>query len=116
MSTGLLIFAAALALPGICGLIAATYLRASLSQVLAYLCGNANRSDFWTRMACIGFIIVPTAWSLAHGPMEDGPLTWSVLRNLFSVSINGVLLVLFMLGVAMWRQVPQPRSAAQGSR
>lgn len=107
MYTSPVLLIAALVVPAAFGFVAGTYLRGSLRQILSEICGNANRSDFWTRMAAVGFIIVPVALSLTRGPTVDSALTWAVIRDLLAVSVNGVLLVLFMLGIAMWRQLPR---------
>ena len=114
MYSSLVLFFASLVLRAATGFLAAIYLRGSLSRVLADLCGNAHRADFWTRMVAAGFIAVPMGLTLAQGPMIEDPITWTVVRGLFSVSLNGVLLVLLALGIAMWRQLPRVSPGSAG--
>jgi hypothetical protein len=95
-------------LPAGFGVLAALYLRPVLLRVLADLCCGEDRAEFWTRMATLGMLIGPTALSLMQAGHWD-PMTDRVelIRALLSVSLNGVLLVLSVLALAMWRRIPR---------
>lgn len=105
LNPAILIFA--LILPAVLGWLAAAYLRPALMPLLADLCGSADRAAFWTRMASLGMVIGPTALALMRAEQWLGSATaLAIIRSLLSVSLNGVLVVLGVLALAMWRQIP----------
>lgn len=103
-------------LPGVLGCFAAWYLRPALIRILTDLCEGEDRADFWTRLSTLGLIAVPTALALMRAEAWHG-LTdpAEIIRALLSISLNGVLIVLGLLTVVMWRQIPR-RAAPAASK
>jgi hypothetical protein len=105
------ILISAVLLPAILGWLAAAYLRPALVPLLTDLCGSCERAAFWTRMASLGMVIGPTALALMRAEQWLGSVAAvAIIRSLLSVSLNGVLVVLGVLALAMWRQIPRGTS------
>lgn len=99
---------ATILLPALFGTLTAVYLRRPLARLLVGECGTEQRADFWTRLAVTGLVLGPTALALMRADHWSGvadPV--DVFRVLLSTSLNGVLVVLALLALAIWRQIPR---------
>lgn len=102
------ILSATILLPALFGVLTAVYLRRPLARLLVGECGTEQRADFWTRMAVTGLVLGPTALALMrsdHWTAIADPV--DLARTLLSTSLNGVLIVLALLALAIWRQIPR---------
>lgn len=100
-------------LPAILGWLAAFYLRPALLRMLSDLCEGEDRADFWTRLTTLGLTAAPTALALMRAEAWNGLADPAeLIRALLSISLNGVLLVLGLLALAMWRQIPRRAAPA----
>lgn len=101
------ILAAVILVPSAFGWLAAIYLRRPLTRLLVRECGTEERADFWSRLTVVGMMLGPTALALMRAS-EWGSMAElvEIARALLSISLNGVLAVLGVLALAVWRQIP----------
>lgn len=107
------ILSATILLPALFGALTAGYLRRPLARLLVGECGTEQRADFWTRLAVTGLVLGPTALALMrsdHWTAIADPV--DIVRTLLSISLNGVLVVLAVLALAIWRQIPRRAATA----
>lgn len=107
------ILLAVILVPSTFGLLTGVYLKRTLTRLLIQECGTEARADLWTRLTVVGMMLGPTALALMRAGAW-GALTEPVeiARALLSVSLNGVLAVLGVLVLAVWRQIPARLSSS----
>ena len=115
MSTQPEILIAVIFLPGVFGWLSAAYLRGPLMRLLVHECGTEERAEVWSRLTVLGMTLGPIALALmrASGWGSHVDLV-EIIRALLSISLNGVLAVLGILALAIWRRIPSQFPATPG--
>ncbi len=105
---------AVILLPGAFGWLSAAYLRGPLIKLLTHECGTEDRAEVWARLTVLGMTLGPIALALMRAGGWGSQLALvEIVRALFSISLNGVLVVLGILAFAIWRRIPSSMPAGR---
>ncbi len=107
--TDLALFLLQFCIPVFTGLAVTLYLRDVLRQLLAEICGTADRAELWVHITAVLLLTVPLLMVLlfGRGAVEDG-VTRDIVRQTFSLSLIGVVAAVLVLARAIWKQIPAP--------
>ena len=115
MNTQPEILIAVVLLPGAFGWLSATYLRRPLLKLLVNECGTEERAEVWARLTVLGMTLAPISLALMRASHWGSQVEIiEIIRALLSISLNGVLMVLGILALAIWRRIPSRLPAASG--
>lgn len=105
------VLAAQMLVPTLTGYLIARYLRTVTRELLVELCGTAERSDFWTRVVTVLFVLAPlgTTLAFAHDPMRctaADPLCYEgALRDTVVFTLFGALTPLLAVAWRVAREI-----------
>lgn len=105
-----MLFLTGLSVTGSASAAVVIYLRKPLEKLLAELCGNESRAEFWTAFSVVTVGVVPLIFALACRP-SLGPSTsalleiadqleWGLIGLVFSVLMLGWVVGRFILRTA----------------
>ncbi len=114
--TATAIFLADLGITAGISLAVVAYLRRHLNDLLAELCGTAERAKFWSAFSNVALILVPLIFALQYQP-ELSQNTTAVLEmgSQLKWALVGLVVTLVTLGTVVGRFIPRNRPASGNS-
>ena len=106
-----MLFLCGLSITSIASLGVVIYLHKPLKELLAELCGNERRAEFWTAFAAVTVGLVPVIFSLACRPGLGSSAVLDIAEQL-KWGLIGMVVSVLLLGWMIGRFIP--RGTAKG--